>query len=456
MSGNGAYRGQAALISPPDLSRTLFWEAEGGISARQIVARAAALAERLPERGAAVVFHERRDYFVAALIAAWSSGATAVLPAGSGARDLEGILGGSDGAYCLSEQPLRQLPDIPVFIGAAPCAGGAGAWIPSLPMDATAIRIFTSGSTGVPTGNDKSWATLAAAAAPTARMIGLDRLSAPSIVATVPSNHMYGLELTVLQVLQAGASVHVERPAYPADIARCLGESPSPRVLVTTPFHLRGLMESDIALPPVARVISATAPMSEAFALAAERRIGAPVHEIYGFTEIGSVATREPARQSDWSMREDLLAVSDGGVAVAACRSSADRMPFPDVVEIVDERRIRLLGRSRDIVKVAGKRASLPGLSAELTRIPGVEDGVLILTAEDEGRGLVSRLAAFVVAPSLSAAQIRDELRRFIDPAFMPRYVFHVPSLPRNETGKLRQDDLQKLAAVKLFRDEPL
>jgi acyl-coenzyme A synthetase/AMP-(fatty) acid ligase len=74
--------------------------------------------------------------------------------------------------------------------------------------------------------------------------------------------------------------------------------------------------------------------------------------------------------------------------------------------------------------------------------------------AEDEGRGLVSRLAAFVVAPGLSAVQIRHELRRFIDPAFMPRYVFHVSSLPRNETGKLRQDDLQKLAAEKLFRDE--
>jgi acyl-coenzyme A synthetase/AMP-(fatty) acid ligase len=285
-------------------------------------------------------------------------------------------------------------------------------------------------------------------------MIGLDRLCAPSIVATVPSNHMYGLELTVLQVLQAGASVHVERPAYPADIARCLRETPSPRVLVTTPFHLRGLMESDIALPPVARVISATAPMSAAFALSAERRIDAPVHEIYGFTEIGSVATREPARQSDWTMRDDLIAVFDGDIAVVTWRSFEGRTPFPDVVEVVDERRIRLLGRSRDMVKVAGKRASLPGLSAELTRIPGVEDGVLLLMAEDEGRGLVSRLAAFVVAPGLSAVQIRHELRRFIDPAFMPRYVFHVSSLPRNETGKLRQDDLQKLAAEKLFRDE--
>ncbi|MGQ0810317.1 MAG: AMP-binding enzyme, partial [Nitrospiraceae bacterium] len=52
------------------------------------------------------------------------------------------------------------------------------------------------------------------------------------------------------------------------------------------------------------------------------------------------------------------------------------------------------------------------------------------------------RLTAFVVAPGMSAAAILAKLRQRIDPAFLPRPLYLVEALPRNETGKLTRQNL--------------
>jgi 3-hydroxymyristoyl/3-hydroxydecanoyl-(acyl carrier protein) dehydratase len=58
----------------------------------------------------------------------------------------------------------------------------------------------------------------------------------------------------------------------------------------------------------------------------------------------------------------------------------------------------------------------------------------------------VSRLTAAVAAPSLSIAQLTEELRQRIDPVFLPRPLLLVDRLPRNATGKLPLHALQTLA----------
>jgi acyl-coenzyme A synthetase/AMP-(fatty) acid ligase len=319
-----------------------------------------------------------------------------------------------------------------------------------LPAELNALCIFTSGSTGQPSPNKKSWEFLSASAAPISSMIGLDRFASPSIVATVPSYHMYGFELTVLAVLSGGAAVHCERAVYPADIARCLQEIPSPRVLVTTPFHLRALIGSNIEIPAVSQIVSATAPLAPDFAASIEKRFNAPVYEIYGFTEAGSVASRRTINGEDWALRRDLTAVDENGTSLVESTSVGMRIPFPDIISIVDSHHIRLRDRSQDMVNIAGKRASLAGLTTHLTNINGVKDGVFVLSSEDAGQGTISRLTAIVVSSGLTSEQIKQKLRDCIEPAFLPRYIFHVDELPRNETGKIPQENLNKIIASQL------
>src|SRR5688500_3776417 len=110
-----------------------------------------------------------------------------------------------------------------------------------------------------------------------------------------------------------------------------------------------------------------------------------------------------------------------------------------------------LVGRPGDMVKIAGKRASLEALNAELLRIPGVRDGVFFLpeSAADE-----QRVSALVVAPRLETATILRALRDRIDPAFLPRPLLIVDALPRNATGKLAREGLLAFAREALAREQ--
>jgi acyl-coenzyme A synthetase/AMP-(fatty) acid ligase len=104
-------------------------------------------------------------------------------------------------------------------------------------------------------------------------------------------------------------------------------------------------------------------------------------------------------------------------------------------------------------VNVAGKRSSLSHLSQQLLAIPGVLDGAFFpaeqLRSGPRAASLtgVSRLAAVVVAPQLTRAQILAALRERIDAVFLPRPLWLVERLPRNDTGKLPYEALRALAS---------
>jgi acyl-coenzyme A synthetase/AMP-(fatty) acid ligase len=108
--------------------------------------------------------------------------------------------------------------------------------------------------------------------------------------------------------------------------------------------------------------------------------------------------------------------------------------------------RFLLHGRVAELVNIAGKRSSLSYLNHQLSSIAGVLDGAFFHGAADAA-GEVARLGACVVAPGLDAAAITAELRRRIDPVFLPRPLLLVASLPRTSTGKLPQEALRALAA---------
>src|SRR3546814_2433166 len=52
-------------------------------------------------------------------------------------------------------------------------------------------------------------------------------------VATVPPQHMYGMEMSVLLPLLGNVAVHVARPFFPQAVADALAEAKAPRLLVT-------------------------------------------------------------------------------------------------------------------------------------------------------------------------------------------------------------------------------
>jgi acyl-coenzyme A synthetase/AMP-(fatty) acid ligase len=442
-------------ITPYHPARAAFHTAAGPVTQGVVLARARTLARHLarvlPAGAQLANYCESRLEFTVALLGSWLAGRSVVLPPDRTDHNLR-LLGGTfDPLVVLAETACTmQLPD-PIRVDAFVPDHPPPAAPPRLPGDLLAARVFTSGSTGTPEMNDKTFAMLAAGGTTIPAMLMLDRLDRTNVVATVPSQHMYGFETTAIYALQGGAAAHAGRPMYAADVAQALREVPEPRVLVTTPTHLRALIESDVRLPAIAHTVSATAPLGAALARAAEARLNAPVREIYGFTEAGSVAGRRTLDGDVWQMRGDYVARTvpgpDGDQALVHCPALAQDVPFPDVVEVLDGNRIRLKGRAQDLVNVAGKRASLSGLAAQLMEIEGVEDAVFVQPGTDSGAGRVARLLAFAVAPSWDRAALRARLQQRLDPAFVPRRLVLVDRLPRNATGKLLRQDLDQLVA---------
>lgn len=320
---------------------------------------------------------------------------------------------------------------------------------PEIDCTQVVAQVFTSGSTGVPVPHVKHWGSLVRNVRAEAERLGIGADHA--ILGTVPPQHMYGLESTVLMPLQSGAALHAGRPFYPADISAALAGLPRPRVLVTTPYHLRALLADAAPLPAADLLLSATAPLSHDLAREAETRFGAPLHEIYGCTETGQLASRRTTAGAEWHTLPDIRLRREGQ-ALWAEGGHIDRPTcLADVIELTGGNPVSttflLRGRHADLVNIAGKRTSLAYLNHQLNAIPGVRDGVFLLPGEDNP-DRIGRLAALVVAPGLTPAALTQALRERIDPVFLPRPLLFVDVLPRNATGKLPSQIAQDLLAT--------
>ena len=432
---------QLPLLSAADPARVLVWRGGEAVSAAQFLAHVRMVAAVLPTAAAAVNLCEDRYAFLVAFCAIALRGQINLLPSSRAPQAVDEVMAAHPGSYALGEQALdpaplgyRQLPSLNVN---SPLDVDVDAVWPSIPADQVVAIGYTSGSTGTPSANLKTWHNFHASNAGNLAMLHAAVGPRFEVIATVPPQHMYGLEMSVLLPLLGGVGVHVGRPFFPADVAAALAEVPAPRVLVTTPVHLRALVESGIVLPPIAAMLSATAPLPVELAHAAERCFGAPVLEVFGSTETCVIASRRPTLDEDWSLYEGVtLHPQPDGTSVQASQLIAP-VSLPDIVSLSDGgRHFRLCGRQADMLEIAGKRASLGDLSRRLLAIPGVQDGVVFQLDGADALG-VHRIAALAVAPGLDEHTILDALRRAIDPLFLPRPLRLVNALPRNETGKL-------------------
>ena len=409
------------------------------ITAGRFHREAMALAEDLPAGRHLVNTCQDRYLFMVGLGAAMLAGKVTLMPSSFVSRTIEQLQARYPGLACLHDGRERPaaLPGRQVPARAAGTLAAADA--PLLDAAQVACIVFTSGSTGEPTAHAKTWGRLALNGAAEAERL---RAAGLAIVATVPAQHMYGFESSVLLALHGGASLWHGKPFYPADIAAALAALPRPRMLVTTPFHLSTLLGSGLASPGCDAVLCATAPLARELAQRAEALLAAPLSEIYGCTESGQVASRRPVLHTDWQLLPGVAMEVDAQGAWVHGGHVEGRVLLSDHIEATGPDSFRLLGRHADMINIAGKRSSLAHLDAQLKSIPGVLDGCFVQPDEAAGAPQVPRLAALVVAPSLDTAALHEQLRQRIDAVFLPRPLLRVDALPRNATGKLVRAEL--------------
>lgn len=414
------------------------------VTAGRFLADVAALAARLPDAPYALNLCADRYLALVGFGAALARGQVTLLSADRSPYRQRALAALYPGTYALVDGPEAVIPSAETVAQGE----GEGANF-AIPAEAIAAIGFTSGSTGEPAAHAKPWGALAAAARAAARRFGLDDAADPAtVIGTVPAQHMYGFETTMVLPLRAPVAIHSGPHFYPVEVAEAVAASPGRRVVVTTPLQLRALVAGGVA--GVSAVISATAPLAPSLAAAAEAALGSPgapvpVLEIYGATEMGSIASRRTVEGEAWTLYDGVRLRAEGEGAVGAIVPGLPApVPLADLVEVAPDGRFRLLGRRGDLVKRGGRRASLAALNRVLSEIEGVEDGVF-LAPEDLDANPTARLAAYVVAPGLTPAGIVSALRERVEAVFLPRPVVLVERLPRDAVGKLTRRSLEAL-----------
>jgi acyl-coenzyme A synthetase/AMP-(fatty) acid ligase len=207
-------------------SRPIAWRQGRAISLAEFKRDIASIARELPASGPIINLCEDRYHFLASFAAALSVQRTSLLPPSRVEQVVAEVELANAGSCRIDDENVAR-----ALQGAASASTGA-----LLDDRFVAMIGYTSGSTGQPKANVKRWravhGTSACNAAAIRSELRLSPQEAAWIAATVPPQHMYGMELSVLLPLIGTMAVHAGRPLFPADVAATLAELPELRFLL--------------------------------------------------------------------------------------------------------------------------------------------------------------------------------------------------------------------------------
>ena len=379
------------LAAPHHLDRLAVIDGTTRWTWRQVHVASSALARQLDPGEAIFNLCNSRTGFLIVWLAALRRGCLQLLPPSGGHADLTALLKSTTEPVIVVDDPqalqlgwaghARCIVHVPRVVSTA-ASDATLIWSPD--WDAP-VRLYTSGSTGTPDPQVKTLGHLAQGA----QVLGM-RLeecvdggvaALGQIVCSVPPQHMFGLETSVMLPLVFGMPVLDRRPLLPADIRDCFEHCRDGAVWIATPLHLRAIVRAGVAVPNCRAVIASTMPLAPDLAAAAEALVGAPVLEIYGSTETGVVAMRRTARDVHWrAVAAVRLEAAEEGTQVWGSHFPSPQT-LPDRIESGAHGEFILLGRQGDLIKIGGRRASLAGLNLLLQDMPGLLDGVFYLPA---------------------------------------------------------------------------
>ncbi|HXA48430.1 MAG TPA: AMP-binding protein, partial [Burkholderiaceae bacterium] len=197
----------------------LAWN-DHAISPQQFLTQAAKLASDLPTCRYVVNLCEDRYHFLLAFAAALISGKQTLTPPSRAPLAIDRIQQEFTDSHIIDDQMIAD--HCQRFPAAAETSDATRLAIPEIPVDQIAITLFTSGSSGQPTAHSKTWGMLVQGANQLQRAFGVEPGSC--VLGTVPPQHMYGLESTIIFPLQWGCTIHHERPLLPADIEQAIAK----------------------------------------------------------------------------------------------------------------------------------------------------------------------------------------------------------------------------------------
>ena len=338
------------------------------------------------------------------------------------------------------------------------------------------LLLRSSGSTGRPGVVLRGADSIDRVAATLVRV--LDLSEADRVLATIPMQHAYGIEHGVFAPMWAGASVTFKTGFDLISGADALlrGTTVFPAVPVTLEAAVRvGRKGTDLRLAYTAGT-RLPGSVREAFEHAWE----VPVGDLYGMTEIGTIAwgldgdgtpvpgvsvgvidpedaSSSPAirlhGQGEIVVSSDAMFegyLDHGDAPLDPGRRVDGHLRTGDLGQIDPAGRVRITGRAKLQFDVGGLKVNPEDVEKAIANTPGVREVAVVPVHLTE---TVSRVLAVIVAAEgadragLESA-VREEAGRSLPAHQRPRMVRFVSELPRSPTGKLLRGRLVDDAAI--------
>ena len=277
----------------------------------------------------------------------------------------------------------------------------------------------------------------------------------------IPISHSYGFSNLLTPLIARGVSLVLSNDRIPRAIIDGLAASRA-TVFPGMPVFYQSFCEmyESPPLPDLRLCISAGAPLPVETGQIFCEKFRREIHSFYGASECGGICyVREPqpipgfvgeamsgvtlelvdSKISNSLIRVRSRAVADGYFPVP----DDDKLPHgifvPDDLLEKTARGYRIVGRSSDLINVAGKKVHPAEVEAEILRCEGVREAV-VFGRESERRN--QEVAACVVAKGLTEGELLAYCRSRLSSWQVPRRIYFVEAIPVNERGKTSRREL--------------
>jgi len=251
---------------------------------------------------------------------------------------------------------------------------------------------FTSGTTGTPTGVYKKKENSLKQSQALLKTIEDGKFT--RVVTTVPFVHIYGVDIGAVVSRDLNIDVWVKENFLPEELA--IEAEVEGTLVVTTPVFIKALnrIKKDVKFTN-SLFLTSTAPLPLEDAKDFHEHYDCSVMQLFASTETGLMGYKKDDEEILTAYEGVVIGEKDGMLNVSSPFVTSKILtdgviedvepPYQteDIVEIYNETEFKLLGRSSNLIKIAGKRISTQQIETIIEDIDGI-DSVLIKVRRNE------------------------------------------------------------------------
>ncbi len=328
--------------------------------------------------------------------------------------------------------------------------------VPEIDDEETELYLYTSGSTGKPKAVRHIMKEIEKDNEVVISLWGEEYFKR-KLITTVSQHHAYGLYWAICLPFTLGLPFRRKRIEFPSEFEKLTDTS---YVLVSTPAFLKRTVEvlDKLNMKDIFISVSGGA-VSEELAVQTEKLFGFCPMEGYGSTETSGVAYRQQSRDGlVWTPYDCVkLWVGEDGClnVISPFIKDPAGVATADLVEIFEDGRFLLKGRSDSIVKIEEKRISMTEVENRLLE-SGLVSEVKVVALSNDVR---QYLAAAIVLNAKGREQFADAakfkinswfhdfLMKYFENVVIPKKWRFVEKLPCDVQGKVH-----KLEVMEMFK----